>query len=314
LRISGFSFVRNGLSLYYPVVESIQSILPICDEFVIAVGQGHEGDGTRDAIASLGSRKVRIIDTVWEERHFDRGASNAIQTDIAKAACSGDWLFYLQADEVLHEQYLAAVQRRCRELLPNDKVEGLLLRFRHFWGDYRHYVDSHAWYNAEIRIVRNLPQIHSWHSAQSFRYCYRYDNPWQTRDTRKLRVARADAEVFHYGWVRPPAVMQRKNRALRAVHAGRQTADSQYAEAPPEFDYGPLNRLPVFEGSHPASMAGMISRMDWQDQLRMEGPYRPGGERPKHDRLKYRLLTLLERCLFRGEQVCGSRNYRLVRV
>jgi hypothetical protein len=39
MKISGFSFVRNGIKLYYPVIESIQSILPICDEFIIAVGK-----------------------------------------------------------------------------------------------------------------------------------------------------------------------------------------------------------------------------------------------------------------------------------
>ncbi|HOR29983.1 MAG TPA: hypothetical protein PLW71_01175, partial [Candidatus Syntrophosphaera thermopropionivorans] len=120
MKISGFSFVRNGIKLYYPVVESIKSILPICDEFVIAVGQGDEDDTTRESIASLNDPKIKIIDTIWEEKYFKKGIINAYQTDIAKGACTGDWLFYLQADEVVHERYLPVIQKRCEELLDRE--------------------------------------------------------------------------------------------------------------------------------------------------------------------------------------------------
>lgn len=47
MKLSGFSFVRNGIKLYYPVVETIKSILPLVDEFVIAVGKGDEDDTSR---------------------------------------------------------------------------------------------------------------------------------------------------------------------------------------------------------------------------------------------------------------------------
>lgn len=314
MTISGFSFVRNGVSLYYPVAESIRSILPICDEFVVAVGRGDPGDRTREVIASIGDPRIRILDTVWDEATFRQGASNAVQTDLAKVECTGDWLFYVQADEVVHEAYLPVVERRCRDLLDDARVEGLLFRYRHFWADYEHVLDSHAWYAREIRVVRNLPQIHSWHSAQSFRYYHDYRHPWQTSDTRKLRVADVDAEIFHYGWVRPPHLMQRKNRALREVHAGRQAAEAQYAAAAAEFDFGPLKRLPVYRGSHPAVMRRFMARFDWGDRLRDEGDYAPGSERPRHERLKYRVMTWIEKAVFGGNQLFASHNYRRVRV
>jgi len=315
MKISAFSFVRNGDSLYYPVVESIRSALPLCHEFVIAVGKGDPGDRTRERIAEIGDSRIRILDTVWDMRHFERGAVNARQTDIAREACTGDWLLYLQADEVIHERYLPAIRRRCEELHHDAAVEGLLFRFRHFWGDYEHYFESHAWYNEEIRCIRNLPEIHSWHSAQSFRYFHRYDGPWQASNTRKLRVARANAEIYHYGWVRPPHLMQRKKKALRAVHAGPERADAQFASRPQEFDYGPLETLPVFTESHPAVMRERIAALDWRDKLRLDGPRPRGtdGDGYKHYRLKYRFLTTIERLLFGGRQVFGSRNYRLVR-
>jgi len=127
MKISGFSFVRNGIKLYYPVIESILSILPICDEFVIAIGKSDPDDDTKERILALKEPKIKIIDTEWDPKLCKRGVINAWQTDIAKNQCQGDWLFYLQADEVVHEKYLPVIKKRCEELLNNKEVEGLLL-------------------------------------------------------------------------------------------------------------------------------------------------------------------------------------------
>jgi hypothetical protein len=312
MKISGFSFVRNGVKLYYPVAESIRSILPICDEFVVAVGRGDEDDTTREAIERIGDPKIRIIDTVWDEAHYDRGIVNAIQTDIAKEACSGDWLFYLQADEVVHERYLPVIEARCEELLGRREVEGLLFAYKHFWGDYGHFHGGHGWYPYEIRIIRNLPGIHSYQSAQSFRYFEPYDHPRQRSGTRKLVVARVDAEVYHYGWVRPPHLMQVKRRALDTVHWGRKRASDYYEKAPKFFDYGPLDRLEVFNGEHPAVMKERIGKMDWQEKLQDNGRPNPYREPHKHERMKYRLLSFIEKRLLGGRRIGTFKNYILL--
>jgi hypothetical protein len=314
MKLSGFSFVRNGDKLYYPFAESVRSILPIVDEFRIAVGRGDEDDKTRDKLASIDDPKIQIIDTKWEEEYFDRGIINAIQTDIAKEACSGDWLLYLQADEVVHEKYLQVIEARCRELLDDKRVEGLLFRYKHFWGDYDHFHAGHGWYPEEIRIIRNRPDIHSWQSAQSFRRFDHYDNPRQPQGHHKLKVARVDAEIYHYGWVRPPHLMQNKKRALDSVHWGSKKAAEFYDAAPDEFDYGPLSLLAEFEGTHPAVMEEMISEMSWEDKLQRSGKPNPHREPHKHERLKYRLLSLVEKSLFGGRQIGGFKNYILVDV
>ena len=101
MRICGFSFVRDAVRLHYPIREAILSALPILDEFVVAVGPSQ--DGTRERIASLGDPRVRILDTDWDPELFVHGRINAVQTDLAMDACTGDWGIYLQADEVLHE-------------------------------------------------------------------------------------------------------------------------------------------------------------------------------------------------------------------
>jgi len=309
MKISGFSFVRNGIKLYYPVVESITSILPIVDEFVIAIGEGDADDTTRDEIIEIGDPKIRIIDTNWEEKYFKKGVINAIQTNIAKQSCSGDWLFYLQADEVVHEKYLPIIKNRCDELLKNKEVDGLLFRYKHFWGDYQHFHSGHGWYPNEIRIIRNRPEIYSWQSAQSFRRFDFYDNPRQPEGHHKIKVAKVDAEIYHYGWVRPPYLMQNKRRALDSVHWGLNRAKDYYEKAPQEFDYGPLNLLAEFKGTHPKVMEVKISKMNWKDKLQYSGKPNPYRQLHKHERLKYRFLSFIEKYLFGGKQIGGFKNY-----
>jgi hypothetical protein len=314
MKISGFSMARNADKLYYPLEAAIRSILPIVDEFVVAIGNGDEDDNTRAIIAAIDDPKIKIIDTVWDINAYPNGTENAHQTDIAKNACTGDWLFYLQADEVIHEKYHAVIRERCQALLHDDSIEGLLFNYKHFWGNYDHYHNTHGWYPKEIRIVRNDKDIHSWESAQSFRRIPNFDNKnyRQQEGTHKLRVAEVKAEVYHYGWVRPPLFMQNKKKALDTVHKGEEKASALYKGGSDYFDYGNLSKLPKFRDTHPQVMQNWIKRFDWEEQLRYEdAPLKR--KKFKHERKKYQLITWLEQNLLGGRQIGGFKNYILVR-
>ncbi len=317
MKISGFTMGKNALKLYYPMRQSIESILPIVDEFVVALGDCDPDDTTREEIEAIGSDKIRIIDTVWDIEKYPRGMEHAHQTDIAKNHCTGDWLFYLQSDEVVHEKDLRKIRERCTQLLEDREVEGLLFRYLHFWGDYEHLRDSHCWYRKEIRIIRNDPDIHSWESAQSFRRIPGFDglNYRKQEGTFKLRVAGVDAEIFHYGWVRPPAVMQDKIKVFSMNHKGREKIEQLIAAHKYDrvFDYGNLGRLTRFKDSHPAVMTGWIGRFDWKHQLRFTGPARTlNPVRSKHDRLRYRIISWIEKYLLFGKRLGEFRNYILL--
>lgn len=311
--ISGFTMVKNGTKLYYPVKQSIASILPIVDEFVVALGNCDEDDHTREEIKSLGSDKVRIIDTVWDTEAFPNGTENAHQTDIAKEACSGCWLFYLQADEVIHEKFLPEIEEQCKKYLEDQEVEGFLFNYVHFWGDYWHYIPNHGWYPQEIRIIRNDPDIHSWRSAQSFRRIPGFDGKSyrQTEGTYKLKVVPLNAYVYHYGWVRPPHMMQAKKTALSNIHKSQGAAEKEIGNEAPNFDYGNLERLPTFKGTHPEVMQERIEAFDWASELT---PEKVNKHRPpfKHERLKNRLLTFIEQNLFGGHQLFGHSNWKVL--
>ncbi|MBX2921952.1 MAG: glycosyltransferase family 2 protein [Chitinophagaceae bacterium] len=315
MKISGFTMVRNATKLYYPVKESILSILPLVDEFVIALGNCDEDDHTLAEIQSIQSEKIKIIHTTWNTLQYANGSEYAHQTNIAKAYCSGDWLFYLQSDEVIHEKYLPVIHERCRELLHNTSVEGLLFEYVHFWGDYKHYLQSHAWYANEIRIVRNLPDIHSWRDAQSFRRIPKFDGKdfFQKEGSFKLKVAKVDAKVFHYGWVRPPHYMQTKYKSFIRDYKGDRMNDSLAEYKATEFDYGSLDKLTPFKGSHPLVMREMIDRFNWQEKLD-RNPGRYMREKHKHERFKNRILSFFEKKFLNGKQIFTFKNYELLDV
>lgn len=305
---------KNTGKLYYPWKAAIESILPIVDEFVIALGDNDPDDNSREEIESINSDKIKIIDTVWDINKYNRGTENAHQTDIAKEHCKGDWLFYLQADEVVHEKYLPVIKKRCQELIEDQEVEGLLFAYKHFWGDYWHYHDSHCWYKNEIRIIRNRPDIHSWVSAQSFRRIPDFDgNDYrQVNGTYKLKVARVDAEIFHYGWVRPPQLMLNKTKALDTIHKGEEKVKELEKRKHYHFDYGPLGRLKKYDKSHPAVMDDWIEKFDWGRELNYSKKQKKGGKKHKHEKWTYRKLSAIESLLYKNSHIGGSKNYILL--
>jgi hypothetical protein len=252
MKVSGFTFVRNAIKYDYPVVESIRSILPLCDEFVVAVGNSE--DDTRNLVLSIGDPKIRIIDTIWDESLREGGKVLALETNKAFDAISADssWAFYLQADEVVHEKYLSEIQAAMKLWESEPKVEGLVFNYVHFWGSYQYIGDSRKWYRREVRVVRNDKHIRSWLDAQGFR-----------KDGRKLFVVPVNAFVYHYGWVKPPSAQQAKQQTFhRYWHTDRWIEKS--VPKSETFDYAGIDFLSRFTSPHPRVMQERIDRVTWE--------------------------------------------------
>jgi hypothetical protein len=314
MTISGFTMVKNAGKLYYPFKESLLSILPIVDEMVIALGDCDADDTTRQMIDDINSPKIKVVQTVWDTKAYPYGSELAHQTDIAKAHCKGDWLFYLQADEVVHEQDHQIILSRCREFLSNQNVEGLLFKYIHFWGDYEHaFTHDHCWYRHEMRIIRNRPEIHSWRDAQSFRIIPHFtkEKYLSKEGTSKLKVAMIDACIYHYGWVRPPLLMARKQQRFESCYSGNQLT-AEEVDLSKVIDYGMMKYVPLFRGSHPQVMVSRIAAFDWGSQLNYSSKPVPGSKAQKHVRLKYRILTWIESIISPKHGLFTFKNYILV--
>lgn len=252
MKIAGFSFIRNGLKYDYPFVEAIKSVLPICDEFVVAVG--NSDDETLDVVKNI-DPKVRIVETVWDDSLREGGRVLAVETDKAFQAISDDvdWCFYIQGDEVIHEKYLDAVVEGMKKWKDNPKVDGLLLNYLHFYGSYDYVGSATNWYANEIRVVRNDKSVRSFRDAQGFRI----------RNNEILKVKPIDAYMYHYGWVKDPRAMQQKQEDFNKLWHDDTWIEQNVVKAD-EFDYSSINALEPFKGTHPEVMKDRISKKNWK--------------------------------------------------
>ena len=250
MKVSGFTFIRNALKYDFPVIEAIQSALPLVDEFIVNVGKSE--DNTLQHIQSLNSEKVRIVETVWDETLKTDGKIFGIQQDIALSHCTGDWALLVQADEVLHEEDYPAIQTAMRLYWDQPDILGLVFRMVHFKGDYRS-VDPWMYRNA-TRIIRNNGQIRSSLDSCDFRTV---DSP------RMLKSGpfgkRINARIFHYGWVKHSKVLQEKLGYQKSRHDGdRSSMDKISAVAAEEAQFPTYGILKTYTGSHPQVMHNRI--------------------------------------------------------
>jgi len=290
VKVYGFTIIRNAVKLDYPVVEAIKSILPVCDEVIVAVGKSE--DSTLELIRSIDFSKIKIIETVWDEKQREGGRTLALETDKAFAAIpdDADWCFYLQADEVLHEKYYSSVKNAMLLYKDDTRVEGLLFNYKHFYGSYDYLGSSWSWYRHEIRIIRKNNFFFSYKDAQGFR----------KMPNEKLNVKLIDATIYHYGWVRDPRAMQRKQREFNQLYHDDQWIERHVANSN-EFDYSQIDSLEYFKGSHPKVMEERIGRLNWKFD---------------HDLSKNR-LAFRERLKRIGSSLIGIRigeyrNYKIV--
>ncbi|RLD89092.1 MAG: glycosyltransferase family 2 protein [Bacteroidetes bacterium] len=254
MKVSGFSFIKDALKYDYPVVEAITSILPICDEFVVAVGQST--DETLNLIRQIDKKKIKIIETQWDESLREGGRVLAVETDkaLAQIAEDSDWAFYIQGDEVVHEKYLDTIYQSMLRYKDDFKVDGLLFNYLHFYGSYDYVGSSSNWYSHEIRVIRNDKSIYSYRDAQGFR----------KGNNQKLCVKSVDAYVYHYGWVKDPRKMQKKQETFHKYWHDDNWLDEHVAKAR-EFNYEKhVRQLRLFDGEHPAVMKKRIAEKNWQ--------------------------------------------------
>lgn len=291
MKICGFTFVRNAVKYHYPVVESITSILPIVDEFIVSVGNCD--DGTLELIKSIASPKIKIIDSVWDDSLKEGGRVLAAETDKALAHVSSeyDWAFYLQADEVIHEKDLDNILAAANRYADDAKVEGLLFKYAHFYGSYDYVGDSRRWYSHEIRLLKNNNNIVSYRDAQGFR----------TKQNKKLRVKEIEATIYHYGWVRHPQRQLEKLTNFYGFWNGKNYMPGKLEEKD-QFNFSnDVDSVAIFRETHPAVMQKRIAEKNWIANF---------DTRKKRFSFKDQLLYRIEKIT--GKRLFAYKNYKII--
>ena len=289
MKISGFTIIRNAVMNDYPIVEAIRSILPVVDEMIVLVGDS--SDDTLGLMQSINDPKIRIHRSVWDSGLRSGGSVLAVETNKAFQLIDpeSDWAFYIQGDEVVHEKYHPAIKEACIRYKDDERVEGLLFKYLHFYGTYDYVGDSRKWYDHEVRIIRNDKKIAAYKDAQGFRV-----------DERKLWVKPADAYIYHYGWVKSPEQMMKKQKEISRYWDSNANIRSVIT-SPDFYDFNEFDSLQRFRDTHPSVMKDRIARKNWQVELDITR---------KRFSLKDRLLYYFERLT--GIRPFDFRNYRLL--
>jgi hypothetical protein len=288
MKVAGFTFIKNAIKFDYPIVEAINSIMPLCDEVFVALGKSD--DETEELIKSIDPYKIKIIKTLWDETLKEGGKVLAVETNKAFQAIPAyyDWCFYIQGDEVIHEKYLLIIKSAMIAFKNSPKIDGLLFKYLHFYGSYNYVGNSSTWYNNEIRIVKNNKQIYSYKDAQGFR----------KNNNQKLHVKAIDAYVYHYGWVKDPRAMQLKQEQFHKLWHDQEWIDKNVIKAD-TFDYSKIDSLSKFMGTHPKVMLSRIAQKNWEFEFDLS--YNKVKLKDKLKRIAYLLF---------GWEI-GYKNYKL---
>ena len=264
MKVSGFTFIRNGINLGYPFIESIKSILPICDEFIIVVGKSE--DNTLQKICALKSKKIKIIETSWNENISDRGFVYAQQKMIAQYNCTGDWAFYLEGDEILdskdHKKLLIELQNH----LNNKDIEALAFKYHHFYGSPEWLAVSPRWYRKECRIIRNT--LRSWDPDSL--YFLIMD---QNKKGRYPKAVVLDIPIYHYGHVRKTTFMDKKVNQVGKFWGHKHPKFTHYSIDP--------KSLKKFDGKHPSIIKSWLQNYAEQN-YKPDHNYKPSVRDLRH--------------------------------
>lgn len=239
MKISGFTFLKNGSILGYPFIQSIQSILPLVDEFIVNVGASE--DDTLERLEELqreeGGEKIKIIQSTWCEKMVSKGYIYGQQKMIAQFQCSGDWAFYLEADEVLHEQDLAHIKEAMQTYLEDSDIEALAFHYRHFYGNAHTYAYSSGWYRTEVRAIKT--SVRSYAPDGLFWVVLDGSN----KAGRYPKAVLTQAQIYHYGWIRSEEKMTLKHSKVAKY----------WKHKPNTYDYSEIDSevLRKFSGTHP---------------------------------------------------------------
>ncbi len=296
--ISGLTIIRNGLKYDYPFIESIKSLIPICDEIIVVAGNSE--DETNTAILALNEPKIKFIHTVWDEALRTGGKILAQQTNIGIQAIKGDWILYLQGDEVLHENAKDKILQSIAIADKNKQIDGLLFPYFHFYGAYNYIKTARSAYRFEIRLFKNHKGIYSYKDAQGFRkypsfeqYCNNEGNG------EKLNVLKIETPVYHYGYVKPPEIMQSKVLNFSKLWHSDEDIKKKLGDDI-SFDYSNYEGLETFQNQHPKLMHERVSHQNWQfifDPKRSQM------------KLKHKILLWIEKIT--GYRLFEYKNYKL---
>lgn len=270
MRISGFTFIRNGVSMGYPFAESLKSALPITDEFIVVACEST--DSTLEKLEELraSDSRIKIIGSDWKTGKKSGGILSE-KTNLAIKNITGDYGLYVQCDEGIHEKDYDKIVKTLEDNLGNKDVKGFTFDYIHFFGGYFSYAkksEKRFFYEKETRIIRNDGTVFSWGDAMGFK-----DADGIKVNAENGNALPTGARMFHYGRAKNPAEMYKKDREMEKLYNYRlvnilKNWVSNYDPRVDKYVYSDFGWLLRVERSnlefHPLPFRALAAAQDWE--------------------------------------------------
>ena len=253
-KISVYTYLKNGEKFDYPFLESILSVIEVCDECIVCCASDSE-DQTWLYLQRLEKMfpKIRLLPSeLWKEKNLVDGAVIRLAAEEAMSYCTGDWLWHLQADEV----YTRADARTLRELVNTyhrQAVDGFIFNVLHFYAGYDQQITAQAaeigWYQKCIRLIRAGAGHHigdAWTIVMS--------------DLKPSTAIPVDVTIYHYGHVRDKEAMRTKATYMETLYHALPDTYEFCPEGKFEYSQVPQKYLKPFLTPHPETMQLRIAK------------------------------------------------------
>lgn len=269
MKISGFTFIRNGIIMGYPFKESIKSALPLVDEFIVVACES--ADDTKNELERLKDEnpKIKLIGSDWNVTKKS-GTILSEKTNIAIKNITGDYGLYVQCDEGIHEKDYEKIIKTLEQNLNNKDVKGFVFDYIHFFGGYFSYAkksEKRFFYDKETRVIRNDGTVFSWGDAMGFKDLNGVKINIENKNALPLNVS-----MYHYGRAKNPAGMYKKDKEMERLYNFRiinrlKNWVSNYDPRIDKYiysDFGWLERIDKSDLSfHPHAFRKLASMQNW---------------------------------------------------
>lgn len=211
MSLSCIMIIKNGIRNGYPFLESIRSIVDAADEFLIS--DGYSDDGTYDYLCAAANKysNIKLYQDTWPASEF--GESIALVTNQLKARARCDWVYNIQADEVVHETILPKFHRLTTT--QTNKFASFALRFLHFVGDF-HHIETNPGYEYAVRLVPNAENVSAVSDGWTF-----------DGNVEPVGIIKYPP-LFHFGWVYSKNNLYKKKNHAENIFRGDEPCQKEY--------------------------------------------------------------------------------------
>lgn len=233
--ITGVTLIRNGNQLRYPWKLTIKSLLATCDKVIVNCDPTDDNTFEELKLIAGYHPKIKIFLSRWDMSNTGNGSMLATEVNKVLPQVDTEWIMYLQADELIHEDD-AEYYKNLTSTVPPQISQIEMLR-TYFWGRLnQRYTPNEIYLGRLFRLGTHIVGGDGMHLVRLMGEVYR-----------------SNKMIYHYSRMGTEQEITERVRNLdRLFHDEKEVALMK----PFSYNDVPPNDVMIWEGSHPKDIKG----------------------------------------------------------